>query len=76
MGKIPPIERGAWDGAVRVAEGAACANGQRTLAVTVEHNGEEQRIVMSEFNARRVFGMLSMMLELPLSSTVGKAIKI
>lgn len=68
---IEPIERRDCDGTVTVTR-----LGRDLLAVAVVHEGEEQRLMMSEFNARRVFGMLSLMLELPLSPKVGKAIKL
>ena len=36
----------------------------------------DQVIVCSPFNASRLFGMLSVFLEIPLSKAVGKAIKL
>ena len=44
--------------------------------IYVEHaNGKSSSIEVSEFNARRIFGSLSILLGLPLSSKVGKSIK-
>lgn len=50
--------------------------GPEQIAIDVTNAGETARIVMSEFNAWRLFGMLALMLEIPLPSTIGKAIKL
>jgi hypothetical protein len=46
------------------------------IAISVTTDGEAQAITMSRYNAWRVFGMLALMLGLPLSAKVGKAIKL
>ena len=46
------------------------------LVVSVTNAGVKSDLYMSEFNASRVFGMLAMLLEIPLSKSVGKAIKL
>lgn len=46
------------------------------LALSVTTNGAEQFTILSEFNAWRIFGMLSLFLELPLLKHVSKAIKL
>ncbi len=51
-------------------------DGDGEIGITVEHGGQPQRIVMSEYNAWRVFGMLSVFLHIPLPSATGKAIKL
>ena len=66
--KMPEREEG--DGPVRV---------QRThpkgVAVDVTTHGETETIHMSEFNAWRMLGALSLMLEVPLSKEAQRAIK-
>lgn len=42
----------------------------------LETDGTEHTIVMSEFNASRVFAMLALMLGIPLAKTTRKAIKL
>lgn len=46
------------------------------IAIVVTTNGEEQSIVCSPYNATRVFGVLAVMLGIPLPSALGKAIKL
>ena len=46
------------------------------IGITVETNDTPARVTMSEYNAWRVFGLLSVMLGLPLSKVVSKAIKL
>ncbi len=50
--------------------------GDDRVAIVVTTNGEEQSIVCSPFNATRVFGMLAVMLHIPLPAALGKAIKL
>lgn len=42
------------------------------IAVTVETKGNEQSIVMSEYNAARTLAILCIMLELPIPKALGK----
>jgi len=65
--KQPP--RGPQDGPVNVTR---IDDG---MALTVSHNGETRTIYMTEYNAWRVFGMLSFMLEVKLPPNVAKHIK-
>jgi hypothetical protein len=51
-------------------------NERDTLVISVTHDGVQQALTLSEHNASRIFGLLSMMLEIPLSKAVGKAIKL
>jgi hypothetical protein len=46
------------------------------IVISVVTNDVEERIVMSEHNAWRVFGMLSLVLGIPQSKAAGKAIKL
>lgn len=46
------------------------------LTASVTTNGTTETVIMSEFNAWRVFGMLSVMLGIPLPVALGKAIKL
>ena len=46
------------------------------VVVEVTSAGKVESILMSEYNASRVFGMLAVMLGIPLSRDVGKAIKL
>jgi hypothetical protein len=46
------------------------------VLVTVTTDGRTESILMTEHNASRVFAMLAVMLEIPLSPAVGKAIKL
>jgi hypothetical protein len=46
------------------------------IRVVVETGEVSQSILMSEYNAARVFGALSVTLEVPLSKAVAKAIKL
>ena len=66
--KMP--ERMPIDGAVSVDR-----NHQGEMVLRVMHDGVNQSIVLSEYNAWRIFGLLAVMLEIPLSRAVGKAIK-
>jgi hypothetical protein len=45
------------------------------LCISVTHNGQDQGLVMSEYNAWRVFGMLAMLLGVSLPKKIAKAIK-
>lgn len=46
-----------------------------TIRITVETNGVSESVTMSRYNAWRVFGAMSLFLDLPLSKALGKAIK-
>lgn len=58
------------DGSVSILR----AHDQELLLVKVTHDGQEQTIVMSEYNAARVFGMLALMLGIELPTKLGMAI--
>ena len=45
------------------------------ITITAMTNGEMQAVTMSKFNAWRTLGCLALMLGIPLSKDVGKAIK-
>lgn len=52
-----------------------------SLVISITHVLEENRsdtnsIRMSRYNAARIFGMLSLFLEIPLPKKIGKAIKL
>jgi hypothetical protein len=64
-------ERLPTDGPVGVGRGK-----DDTIRVDVSTAGVTQHLVMSEHNAWRVFGMLSLMLKIPLPSKTAKAIKL
>jgi hypothetical protein len=68
MPMMPVREEG--DGEVGVHR----VNGK--IQVTVTTNGETQSVLMSEYNAWRIFGMLSVMVGLSLPSVIAKAIKL
>lgn len=72
MPKMP--ERKPTDGAVSV-ERIFGNDPVADLALAVVTDGTEQRITMSEHNAWRAFGMLAVMLGIPLPKDIGKAIK-
>lgn len=67
--KMP--DRQPRDGAVSVTRGA---DGEG-ICIAVTDSGEEQGLHMTDYNAWRILGMLSVMLELPLSKASSKAIK-
>ena len=46
-----------------------------TIAIEVEHDGEKQSLRCSEYNARRVFGALSVLLGFPLPRNISRKIK-
>jgi hypothetical protein len=58
------------DGLVRVSR-----LGDDFIALDSTHAGKEESLVVSEYNAWRIFGLLSVMLHLPLSKAVNKAIQ-
>lgn len=64
-------ERLLGDGAVAVGRNAP---GHMTIDVTT--GTTTQTITCSEFNAARLVGMLSLMLGIPMTKAVGKAIKL
>lgn len=65
------IERNHLDGPVTVNR-----VNNKLIGIQVKHDGVTQDMVMSEWNARRVLGMLSVILELPLSPKAQKSIKL
>lgn len=64
------VKRTDVDGAIRVQRDPA-----GTISIYVVSHGEEMLIRCTEWNARRVLGSLSLVLELPLSAKAGKAIE-
>ncbi len=50
-------------------------NESGNLVISATHNREETWVLASEFNARRILGMLSMMLGLPLTKAAAKQIE-
>lgn len=50
--------------------------GHGLLYVTVETEGDKAEVVMSEYNATRVFAALALLLEIPLHKTAAKEIKL
>lgn len=63
-------ERKPWDGPIKV---------QRIgdyISISVEQNSEAQGMKISEYNAWRVFGMLAVILGVPLPKYIAKAIKL
>lgn len=63
-------EREPDDGAVNIGRRGG------KLVVSVETGGLTHELVMSDFNAWRVFGMLSLMLGIELPAKLRKAIKL
>lgn len=64
---IEKLTRGSEDGPMSVRRDA-----DDTIVVEVEHNGVNRHLQMSEWNARRVFASLSLILQIPLSKAAGK----
>jgi len=62
-------ERLPEDGGIRIVR---MPDGKLTIA----EDGNHTAVILSEFNAWRVFGMLSIMLGIPLSKKVSVAIKL
>lgn len=69
MSTQPPREPG--DGSVAVDR---LPDGK--LTICVETDGERQYITMGEYNAWRVFAMLSLMLDIDLPKKITKGIKL
>lgn len=65
--KMPPREKS--DGRVSVNRV------DDKIKIEVVTDGKTESATIGEYNAWRVFGMLSLMLDLPLPTNVGKAIK-
>lgn len=69
--KLPPMPaRLKDDGGVKVSR-----LGENYIALDATNDGKEESLVVSEYNAWRLFGLLSVMLKLPLSKAVGRSIK-
>lgn len=64
-------KRGPKDGRVELARDRETED----LFLMVTHYDKEQHLRMSPYNASRVFAMLALLLEIPLTPKVGKAIK-
>ena len=69
--KNPMPPRQSDDGPVRVSR-----DGPRHLVLDVTQDGQHSELRVSEYNAWRLFGMLSLMLQLPLPKAVVQAIKL
>lgn len=52
------------------------AIGDDRISISVTHDGREQSIEMSRYNAARVFAGMALILGIPLSKQVGKAISL
>ena len=65
------LKRTGRDGPVNVSR---CD--RETIAVYVEHEGEIRTLRMTEWNARRVLALLSVVLEMPLSKSAAKEIEL
>ncbi len=63
------IMRAECDGPVNIWR-----NESGNLVISAIHNREETWVLVSEFNACRILGMLSVMLGLPLTKTAAKQI--
>lgn len=70
--KMPEREEG--DGAVGLKWESRL--GDNRLWLKVETDGAHYSVPISEHNAWRLFGILAVMLEIPLSKRVGKAIRL
>ena len=46
------------------------------IQISCTNAGDISAVAMSEYNAWRAFGMLALMLEIPLPPSIGKAIKL
>lgn len=64
-------DRKASDGSVAVSR-----VGEDAIRIEVTTDGQIQVIECSRYNTFRLFGILSVMLEIPLPAKVGKAIKL
>ena len=69
------ITRSERDGAVSVQRAGLDPDDQ-SICICVVDSGIENVVVMSEYNARRVLGMLSVLLDLPLTKTAAREIKL
>jgi hypothetical protein len=70
-------ERSDGDGGVTAGfESVANEKGRSFVRVTVEQNGKTEIIVCSQHNAFRLFVVLAVLFEIPLSSAVKKGIKL
>lgn len=65
-----PVVRQPCDGQISVQR-----PGTGDIYISVTHNGIEQGLTMSDWNARRIFGSLSVILELPLAKSAAKKIQ-
>ena len=74
--KLEQPARRPTDGMVEVQRMDNSTLGDDMINIRVTTGGEDHFITCSPFNAWRVFGMLSVMLGIPLPAATGKAIKI
>lgn len=72
--KQPPRQEG--DGVVRVERIEVAGREVDDILICAENTSREGSVRMSEYNAWRVFGMLALMLSIPLPPRVGKAIQL
>lgn len=66
----PEPQRGPKDGPVSVTRR------DDGIGISVTHDGQEHDLLLTEWNARRLLGMLSVILELPLQRAAAKRIKL
>jgi hypothetical protein len=74
MKKLVMPEREPSDGAVRI--GRTLPSGSRMVFIEATHGGETECLRISEYNAWRILGMLSLVLEIPLTKEAQRAIKL
>ena len=74
--KLEQPARRPTDGQVEIQRMDKTTLGDDMINIRVMTGGEEHFLTCSPFNAWRVFGMLSLMLGIPLPAATGKAIKI
>lgn len=72
--KLEMPARGVSDGPVSIRR-ISIGPVERVILEATQ-SGKEQAMELSEYNAWRMFGMLSLMLGIPLPAHVGKAIKL
>ena len=67
--KKPEIERQPGDGSVHITR-----ESDQRIRIAITTNDVTETATMSEFNARRLLGVLSLMLDLPLSTAAAKRV--
>lgn len=69
-GQQPP--RGPKDGQIQIWNDGPDGD----MCILVEHSGETQRIVLTEYNAWRVFGTLALLLGVQLPKKIAESLKL